>query len=331
MNRDDANRMRFDPSARGGHYESWFIRANHPTERRAFWIRYTIFQPKAQPGAALGELWAIVFREGEITAVKTQMPWSTCAVGEGLDLRFGDATLDGERAEGEASALGHTLKWSLGLRGGTAPLLLLPENLYDAPFPKAKALVPRPSTIFDGTLQVDGEELNVERWVGSQNHNWGSKHTDRYAWGQVAGFDDHPDTFLEVSTAKVVLGPVATPWMTPIVLRVGDREHRVNALVRTVRNRGRYHEGRDGDRLRWDFSGQAKGVRIAGNMEAAASDFVGLPYGNPPGGEKICLNSKVARCHLEVSEGARVTRLKSDRAAFEILTDSPGAVCFLRV
>lgn len=328
MNRDDSNRMRFDATARGGHYESWFIRANHPTERRAFWIRYTIFQSKARPEAALGELWAIVFRDGAITAVKEQLPWSTCTVGErALDLRFGDATLDGARAEGEASALGHTLKWSLGLRGGTAPLLLLPENLYDAPFPKAKALVPRPLTIFDGTLQVDGEELNVERWVGSQNHNWGSKHTDRYAWGQVAGFDDHPDTFLEVSTAKVKLGPFATPWMTPIVLRVGEREHRINALWRTVRNRGRYDEGG----LRWDFSGSSNGVRIEGNMEADAADFVALPYGNPPGGEKICLNSKIARCALRVMEGSSTLRLQSDRAAFEILTEAPGSIRLLRV
>ena len=36
----------------------------------------------------------------------------------------------------------------------------------------------------------------LERWIGSQNHNWGRKHTDSYAWGQVAGFDDAPQTFL---------------------------------------------------------------------------------------------------------------------------------------
>jgi hypothetical protein len=48
-------------------------------------------------------------------------------------------------------------------------------------------------------------------WVGSQNHNWGSKHTDRYSWGQVAGFDAHPESFLEVATARLKLGPLWTP------------------------------------------------------------------------------------------------------------------------
>ena len=27
----------------GGHYESWFVRANDPYRRRALWIRYTQF------------------------------------------------------------------------------------------------------------------------------------------------------------------------------------------------------------------------------------------------------------------------------------------------
>ena len=29
-----------------GHYESYFLRANHPDRPLAFWIRYTIFAPK---------------------------------------------------------------------------------------------------------------------------------------------------------------------------------------------------------------------------------------------------------------------------------------------
>jgi hypothetical protein len=48
---------------------------------------------------------------------------------------------------------------------------------------------------YQGHLTVNGETIDVADWVGSQNHNWGSKHTDRYAWGQVAGFDAHPEGF----------------------------------------------------------------------------------------------------------------------------------------
>ena len=51
-----ANFLRYCPGQRKGHYESYFIRANHPTAAKAFWIRYTIFSPKNRPEAAIGEL-----------------------------------------------------------------------------------------------------------------------------------------------------------------------------------------------------------------------------------------------------------------------------------
>ena len=39
------NHARFAAADATGHYESFFQRANHPTEPRAFWIRYTVFSP----------------------------------------------------------------------------------------------------------------------------------------------------------------------------------------------------------------------------------------------------------------------------------------------
>ena len=47
----------------GGHYESWFVRANDPYRRRALWIRYTQFIA-ADGGRRLGEIWAVWF-DGE--------------------------------------------------------------------------------------------------------------------------------------------------------------------------------------------------------------------------------------------------------------------------
>ena len=63
---------------------------------------------------------------------------------------------------------------------------------------------------------------------------------------------------------------------------------------------------------------------FAGNIAAARSDFVGLPYYNPPGGTKTCLNSKIARCDLTIRRRGEAPRTLStrDRAAFEILTEA---------
>ena len=55
------NRCQFDEQSRKGHYESYFLRANHPTENKAFWIRYTLFSPKGRPADNIGELWVMYF------------------------------------------------------------------------------------------------------------------------------------------------------------------------------------------------------------------------------------------------------------------------------
>lgn len=303
-----------------GHYESWFLRANHPTRREGFWIRYTIFVPHGRPDNAIGELWAIHFdgTSGCIVAGKRETPLARCAFATtGLDARIGDATLVAGRARGDVAAPG-VLRWDLRYDGGERPLVFLPPSLYDARLPRAKAVTPRPLVRFSGTLEVDGTAIPVADWVGSENHNWGSRHTDTYAWGQVAGFDDDPTAFLEIVTAQVKLGPIWTPRMTLLVLRIGDDEIHLNALSTALRARGEWRW------FRWDFDSSAGDARVAGHLSATPADFIGLTYYNPPGGTHQCLNSKVAACELTVERRGHPTRTlrTAGRAAFEILTDA---------
>lgn len=315
--RDAWNGARYVPGT--GHYESWFQRANDPSGRYAFWIRYTIFSPRDRPGDAVGELWAIAFdRTGpRIVAVKQVHPMAACSFArDRLDVAIGEARLDDGALRGAAASGGHAIEWDLRFTGGQPPLLFLPERLYTAPVPKAKTLVGRPLARFTGTLVIDGAPLSVDDWVGSQNHNWGSKHTDRYAWGQVAGFDEAPDAFLECSTARLKLGPVWTPPMSPVMLRLGGETLAWNSLVRAIRARGRYVPYD----WRIETSGPAGAIEVA--ITAAAADFVALRYDNPPGGSKICLNSKIARCEVTLRRGGSTTVLHSSRAAFEILDDT---------
>jgi hypothetical protein len=317
--RDAWNGARYQAGGTLGHYESWFQRANDPTGRHAFWIRYTIFSPRGRPADAVGELWAIAFDRtaSRIVAVKQVRPIAECSFAPGrLDVAIGAARLDDAELRGAASANGHTIEWELRYGGGEPPMLLLPERLYAAPVPKAKALVGRPLARFTGRLVIDGSPLAVDDWVGSQNHNWGSKHTDRYAWGQVAGFDEAPDAFLECSTARIKLGPLWTPWLSPVMLRIGGETLAWNGLVRAARARGRYAPYD----WRIETSGPAGTIEIA--ISAAAADFVALRYDNPPGGAKICLNSKIARCEVTLRRAGAPTVLHSTRAAFEILEDT---------
>jgi hypothetical protein len=317
------NGARWRASSAQGHYESWFVRANHPREPLALWIRYTLFSPLGRPHEAIGELWAMVFDGDRVVACRSEHPIAACRVrDDGLAIELPGARLEDGALHGTLEHGGHRVTWSLTYDGGDAPLLLLPPARYRGGFPKAKTLVPAPMVRLGGTIDVDGDTHVVDRWLGSQNHNWGTRHTDRYAWAQVAGFDDRDDAFLECASAKLRLGPLWTPWLTVAVLRIGGHEHRFNALSRapfadvTI------------DGLSWRFTTHNDDARLNVALTAPRASFVGLRYRNPPGGDKICLNSKLARCELELlpRDGAAQRLVTEHRAAFELLGDDAQGV-----
>ena len=318
------NFTRYQPGQTTGHYESFFVRANHPTRPLAFWIRYTLFSPQRHPEKTLGELWAIVFdgETGRHIAVKQEFPFQQCTFKTSeFGVNVGDARLEPGWLHGAATTSEHTITWDLYFTGEDQPLFLLPFNLYEARLPKAKSLVALPSARFTGSFSVDGEATEVSDWVGSQNHNWGAKHTDLYAWGQVAGFDNDPDSFLEIATARLKIGPLWTPFMTPIVLRHHGEEIALNALLQTIRAKASF------DYFTWHFHSKTDTISLEGTITAPSEAFVGLQYLNPPGGTKQCLNTKIASCELTVTRtGLHNTQIidtltTQHRAAFEILTD----------
>jgi hypothetical protein len=304
-----------------GHYESYFLRANHPERPLAFWIRYTIFSPKDRPAEAIGELWAVYFdgETGNHVAVKQELPINDCAFStDSFSVQVGEAFLEPGHLQGVIQAKSQTVGWDLVFAGDAAPLLLLPLNLYEAKFPAAKSLVSLPLARFSGRLVVNGAPIQVDGWRGSQNHNWGVRHTDLYAWGQVAGFDNAPEAFLEIASARLRLGPVWSPPFTPIVLRYNGAEYALKGLLQSLRAHGAF------DYFTWSFKSETKQIAIEGTITASREAFVGLTYYNPPGGVKYCLNTKIASCVLRLLDKAEGQTRKLEtqtRAAFEILTD----------
>lgn len=318
---NDFNHARYRPGQRDGHYESFFQRANHPQRPLAFWIRYTIFSPARRPQDAVGQIWGMFFNgeSGRHCVVKREFPMDRCDfLRTGFAVRVGDCETCQASVRGYARTAFHSLSWNLSYRDGQAPVFLLPQGRYGGAFPRAKSVVGAPMARYSGTLIVDNEKIEVQDWVGSQNHNWGSRHTDSYAWGQVCGFDNAPDSFLEVASARLKFGPLWTPVFTPMVLRHQGREYALNSLPQSVfRARGHW------EYFVWRFHSAAPGLRIEGCIQAPKNAFVGLRYYNPPGGEKCCLNSKIASCTLRLQRPGQPDEVlqTAHRAAFEILTN----------
>jgi hypothetical protein len=311
-----ANFSRFNPTSDKGFYESYFIRANHPTEKQAFWIRYTVFSPKESPEKNMGELWAIYFDGKDIYPAKTEFPIENCKFpNKHFYVEIGDNILNSAQARGKAGKI----SWKLKFSSTDNALFLLPLNYYNSPFPKAKSIVSQPFANFTGHIKVGKEKFVIDNWIGSQNHNWGEKHTDYYAWGQVVGFDNSPDTFLELITAKLILGGIETPFLTILVLRHKGKEYQINSLGSWFLNKGSF------DYFNWEFECRTKEIEIKGRIKAKSADFVGLRYHNPAGGDKNCLNSKVASCELQIEEKSKAgmpqALYSADKCAFEILTN----------
>jgi hypothetical protein len=318
--RSQLNTSRFDPTADTGFYESYFQRANHPSEAKAFWIRYTVFSPKRRPSEAVGQLWGIYFdgNTREIIAVKEAFPIQDCEFARSeFSVRIGEAWLNGQALRGQIEQNRKRLSWDLRYEGSESPLLLLQPDYYQRKFPAAKALVGTPLAKYEGVLRLNEREISVDSWIGSQNHNWGTKHTDQYAWGQVAGFDNDPLAFLECSTARLKLGPFWTPPLTNVVVRIQGQPIVLNSLRQIIRAKGKYGY------FTWSIKSRSADARVQISIDAAKELFVGLHYENPPGGVKTCLNTKLARCTLRVervgSESIDLTT--ASRAAFEILTN----------
>jgi hypothetical protein len=319
---------RFVRGSGKGHYESWFVRANHPEKALAFWCRYTVFSPRGAPDRAVAELWSIFFdgERAEIVAAKEDVDLSRASFGaRGLDVRIGDALLDERAAIGAVRGASARLAWDLCIRRGSGVALLIPKGLYRGPFPKAKSVVLDACARFSGTFEVRDRRIPIEGWVGSVNHNWGSEHTERYAWGQIAGFDGAPDAFFECTTARALVTPrfggVRFPWATLAVLRWEGRTYDLTTLVESLRARARY-DGGD-----WTFDVRGRGVEILAHIHAPESAFAALEYRNPPGGTKLCHNTKIGSAEVRLRERGREVWLTArSRAAFEVLTDLDGPV-----
>jgi hypothetical protein len=319
---DDYNNARYRSGSPAGHYESYFQRANHPAEPQAFWIRYTIFSPAGRPQDAIGELWAVVFdgTTGRHHAAKTELPIDLCAFrNDRFGVRIAESELGPGVLAGCAGVVPNSIAWNLQYTGGMPPVFDLPLDKYEGNFPKAKALVGTPMARFSGTMTLNGEVLEIDDWTGSQNHNWGVSHTDRYAYGQVCGFDNAPGSFLEIASARFKIGPIWSPLMTPLILRHAGKEYRHNSLLLGLTARASY------EYFVWNFNSKSKSAKIEGEIRATREAFVGLRYYNPPGGVKYCLNTKIASCTLHLTDFSvpRTETLRtSNRAAFEILTEN---------
>jgi hypothetical protein len=298
--------------AKPPYYESRFVRANAPDGRRAVWLRETLLLPTTGQPAA--DVWVMVFDPSGHRAVKQQFPIADADFDDDRwTARIGPTALNDSEAVGELA----DARWDLSITPGEQePVRVLSDRGYRARIPTAKTMVRHPMARFDGSLTISGRRVDVDGWTGSVNHNWGTRHTPAYAYGQVCGFDDAPDSTLEIVTARAAVGPQLLPGVTLFVFRHDGREFAVRTIRGSMHSHGRYRP------FTWTFGARVGEQMIEGEITTVPGDVIGLTYPDTHGGVKYCYNSAIAHCRIQLAGKAFArAELVSHRAMFEILTD----------
>ncbi|MDT5017486.1 MAG: hypothetical protein QOD39_3646 [Mycobacterium sp.] len=306
-------------SPKAPYYESRYIRANHPDRPQALWLRETLLLPTA--GDPVADVWVMVFDPDGAGNRALKGPYPIDAADYDYDnwtARIDASTIDDRSAQGVVTATDRSARWDLQITPGSEdPVKLLTERAYEAKLPTAKTTVRHPLARFDGHLELDDARVVVDGWTGSVNHNWGTKHTPAYAFGQICGFDDAPESSLEIVTARAKIGPLLTPSATLFVFRHAGQEFAVRSIRGSLQTHARYLP------FSWTFGARVGEQMIEGEITAEPSDVIGLTYTDTDGGSKYCYNSAIATCRMQVVGKAfeRSELVATRRAMFEILTD----------
>ena len=294
-------RARFsDVAAKAGHYESFYIKACRPGGGQGIWIRHTVHKrPGAEPNASI---WFVLFdRDADgPRATKATVAAGELSVPAGGWIKVADAEIGPGRARGAAGGDALTASWDLSFSGAAEPCKYLPsDRLYETRLPKTKFVAPFPDARFSGTLQIDGETIELDEWPGMIGHNWGTEHAERWVWLEGTGFADSPDTYFDVGAARIALGPWTTPWIPSGMLMLEGEPHRLGGFGRI---RAAEIEASPGE-CRFLLPG--KDIVVRGALSAPRKDLVGWVYADPDGPEHNTINCSVADLELTVERPAR--------------------------
>lgn len=303
---------------KAGHYESFYLKLTDPEGGRGAWIRHTVHKRPGGPFSCA--LWFVLFDHDAAgpRATKRQFGPEQLDAPAGSYIRVADATLGDGRATGSLGTAALEASWNLSFADEHEPFHHLPrEFLYGAPLPKTKLLSPYPNAVYNGTLEVAGETIDVVDWRGMVGHNWGAEHAERWIWIQGAGFEGRdPDDYFDMAAGRIKVAGWTTPWVGNGMLRLGGVEHRLGGFERIRSTRVREEP------TSCSFGLAGKGVKLSGTVEAPAKDFVAWIYADPVGPEHNTLNCSISDLTLDVEmDGGPGERLVVSRgAAYEFGT-----------
>ncbi len=321
-----ANDLRW--SGRPGHYEVYYLTLTDPDTGVGVWIRYTMLAPVGSEAPTCA-LWfaAMDPRSGRQPVVAHRETFPIAQLGsqdEPFQLRIGEATLADGSMAGAVGDFSWDLRWEPARRS-YEPVNPLLGRLGLA---KTVFVLPHADVTVDGVIQIRSERLELAGVRAGQAHLWGSEHAERWAWAHCNDLKSSEgwsagETFFDGVSALVTrfgrtLGP-----NTPIVGRFGDQPFQSTSPRRILANPSQFEL--DG----WRFEAIDGSRKLAGHVQPAREQTVGVTYHDPDGRPAYCYNSETASVRIELSEragrdwGAPEVFESSGRCHFEFGTRTP--------
>jgi hypothetical protein len=297
--------VRLDGQAEGGHVESLFLKLNLP-DFRALWLKLTFLRQTFGAKHTWVEAWAIAFEHGgdcsgegqKHVAIKRSWPLSEAQIEpDCLYVRVGDVELRHGHSHGvlTCEAGKHCIQWDLNFDTASEGFRHLPyEWMYRRGLPKSKANSPQVDTRFHGTITVDGVKTKVEDAPGMLGHNWGQEHAESWTWAHCNQWLGVEGVLFEGVTSEVKMGPVLTPPLSVIHVRIPGEWMTFNSVMQLFKTES-HREG-----LKWKIRATSSQRQIEAVFHAEVPRFVGVDYHDPGGRIVHCLNTKIADAELAV-------------------------------
>ena len=306
-----------------GIYESNYLKGNAPDGSGAFWLKHNVLVPAAGAGGApVAEFWCVLWRaadDWQPRVWKQVVPLASVELGaDSVLLRGPDVAFERGHARGALRG-DPTVRWDLEIADELSPLHHFTSAwMYERAFPRKKLVTSSPRAISTGSFEVGGERLEVDGWIGHRNHNWGTEHAERYAYGGCNVWDDGADLTVEGFTVQVrVTRRLRSPWMTLVRGLDGGRAFGSGTVGAMLRQAG---EVSWPTWTAWARSRGRRGVRLEMTLDPA--HVAGLRYLHPDGRVSYCYNAKDAQVHLLY--GPRTLTSRSGELEFLFPEPLPG-------
>jgi hypothetical protein len=304
-------------AGRRGRYEVWYLTMSAPDGESGYWIRYSLRSPVAGPPER--KIWLARFDHVDPSRSFGINGHADGREVEGPIFGVGDALLDAGAARGSLKGGGHEVTWDVRWPTGQETVRLLPPALYRGNFAPSRPYTPNPDVRFGGQIELDGETIDLDGFMGQQGHVEGTRHAERWAWAHC---NDYADGYvLQALSAQGRRGPFLTPFLTHGALRVdGSWEHLRGSLKKT------WSLGI------WRLKLASRTYRVEGEIRAPWDLMIRARYLDPDDRPRWCHNTEIASSRLLVWErredGWReLAELKSDgttHAEWAGTTPAPG-------